>query len=189
MPNDIAAQSEAEAIPERSWPGSKLLPEICRPVADDAADIHALIAACPPLDGNSLYANLVQATHFADTCAIARLDGKVVGWISGHCPPGRTGTFFLWQVAVHPDARGMHLAHRMLADILGRPSMAGIVIMETSITRSNKASWSLFRSVSRWLEAPMHERLWFDRDRHFKGSHDSEYLVTIGPFARPRAIR
>jgi L-2,4-diaminobutyric acid acetyltransferase len=185
MPNDIAAQSEPEPIPDRSWPESKLSPEIRRPVAEDAADIHALIASCPPLDGNSLYANLIQATHFADTCAIARLDDKLVGWISGHSPPGRSETFFLWQVAVHPDARGLKLAQRMLADILGRPSMVGISVMETSITRGNESSWGLFRSLSRWLQAPMREALWFDRNRHFRGRHDSEFLVTIGPFSCP----
>lgn len=186
MPDEAATPADAESIPDRSQAQDADEIEISCPTAEDAAEIHALIAACPPLDRNSLYANLIQSTHFSGTCAVARLNGKIAGWISGHCPPERDTTYFLWQVAVHPTARGQGLAQRMLNHILARPALASVREMETSITRSNEASWRLFRSLSGWLQAPMREELWFDRDRHFRGQHDSEFLVTIGPF-RPRA--
>src|SRR3546814_9922998 len=51
------------------------------PVAEDAQAIHDLIAACPPLDTNSLYCNLLQCTHFAETCVLAERDGEISGWI------------------------------------------------------------------------------------------------------------
>src|SRR3546814_7090005 len=47
------------------------------PVAEDAQAIHDLIAACPPLDTNSLYCNLLQCTHFAETCVLAERDGEI----------------------------------------------------------------------------------------------------------------
>lgn len=182
MPHEAATPPDAESVSDRSQTQGAETVEISSPVAEDAAEIHALIAACPPLDCNSLYANLIQTTHFSGTCAIARLNGKIAGWISGHRPPGRDTTYFLWQVAVHPDARGRGLAQRMLAGILARPALAGVREMETSITRDNEASWRLFRSLSRWLHAPMREEIWFDQDRHFRGQHATEFLVTIGPF-------
>lgn len=161
---------------------------ITRPAAEDGADVHDLIAACPPLDGNSLYANLLQCSHFAGTCALARDgEGRAVGWVSGYIPPEEPETFFLWQVAVHEKARGLGLPKRLIADILTRPECAGVRWLKTTITPGNEASWGLFRSVARWLDAPMKDAVLFDRDAHFRGRHDSESLVTIGPFARPEA--
>lgn len=185
MPHEATEIAGTDPLPERSQTAWTSDVHIAPPVSEDAAEVHALIAACPPLDGNSLYANLIQCTHFGKTCAVARRDGKVVGWISGHRPPEKAGTFFLWQVAVHPDARGSGLPRRMLAEILARPEHANARYLETSITRANEASWALFRSLSAWLRAPMREALWFDSKRHFKGQNASEFLVTIGPFALP----
>lgn len=156
-----------------------------RPDAADAADVFDLIAACPPLDRNSLYANLLQCTHFADSCAIARRDGAAVGWVSGYVPPAEPDTYFLWQVAVHESARGRGVPRRLIAAILNRPICADVRSLKTTITPDNMASWALFRGVARWLGAPLDEQKFFDRDRHFRGRHDSEILVTIGPFARP----
>jgi L-2,4-diaminobutyric acid acetyltransferase len=163
------------------------------PQAEDGAEVHDLIAACPPLDTNSLYANLIQCSHFARTCALARSkDGAAIGWISGHIIPGETDTFFLWQVAVHEQGRGQRLAHRMLADIFARRECEAVTRMKTTITRDNDASWGLFRSIARGLDAPLGESEGFDEQRHFKGRHASEVLVTIGPFdpaARLGALR
>lgn len=182
MPNEATNASGAESLLDRSKIADLPELEISRPTADDAAEVHDLIAACPPLDTNSLYANLIQCTHFADSCAVARSHGRVVGWISGHKPPGKPDTYFLWQVAVHPVARGTKLPKSMLADILSRPQQAGVSSMETSITPSNKASWALFRSVATWLGAPIRDEAWFEHGRHFAGRHETERLVTIGPF-------
>src|SRR5690606_27480359 len=42
-----------------------------RPIAADGPAITRLIAACPPLDSNAAYCNLLQCTHFADFCIVA----------------------------------------------------------------------------------------------------------------------
>lgn len=185
MTNEATEVSGLEPAPDRSHKKTVVDVHIAPPVAEDAAEVHALITACPPLDRNSLYANLIQCTHFSKTCAVARVGGKLVGWISGHRPPSDDQTFFLWQVAVHPDARGTGLPRRMLADILRRPEQFGIRRIETSITQANEASWALFQSISAWLGAQMRNELWFDQERHFGGQNASEFLVTIGPFSLP----
>lgn len=186
MPYEATTSDGPDSVPDRSQTAGAAI-QIGSPSPEDAAEIHALIAACPPLDTNSLYANLIQCSHFAAHCAVARMNGKVVGWISGHRPPGKSNTYFLWQVAVHADARGQRLPRRMLAEILSRDAQSGVSQIETTITRSNDASWALFRSVAGWLSAPLREEPWFDRDRHFAGQHDTEFLVTIGPFKAPKA--
>jgi len=158
---------------------------IGEPDREDGAAVHDLIAACPPLDTNSLYANLLQCSHFAGTCAIARMDGEVCGWVSGYIPPEQPDTYFLWQVAVHERARGRKLPVRMIRDILSRPACADLSRLQTTITPDNEASWGLFRSVARWLDADMSDVPHFERQRHFKGRHATEHMVTIGPLAHP----
>ena len=159
--------------------------EITSPKSEDGAAVHDLVAACPPLDTNSLYMNLIQTTHFAQTCALAREDGEVIAWVSGHIPPEEPDTYFLWQVAVGEKARGKRLPKKLIADIFSRPACKNVRYLKTTITPDNDASWGLFRSVARWLGAPLKDDLFFDKERHFKGRHDSEVLVTIGPFDLP----
>ena len=158
---------------------------IAAPETSDGAEVHALIAACPPLDQNSLYANLLQCSHFANTCATARIDGALAGWVSGYIPPEDPETYFLWQVAVDESARGLKVPRRLVADILGRAPCRDVRYIKTTITPDNEASWALFRSIARWLDAPLNEAPHFDRDTHFGGQHASEILVTIGPFEPP----
>lgn len=152
-----------------------------KPKATDGMAVWQLIAECPPLDRNSVYCNLLQCSHFADTCILAERDGEPVGWISGYRPPTETDTLFVWQVAVHESARGCGLAGRMLTDLLRRPECAGVKRLKTTVTPDNKGSFALFRSFASRVEAPFREADGFDSQAHFDGRHDSERLITIGP--------
>lgn len=157
-----------------------------RPGADDGPLVHRLIDLCPPLDRNSRYCNLLQCTHFADTCVIARRDGRTAGFLSAYLLPARPDALFVWQVAVAPQARGQGLGGAMLMELLARPACAGAHYVLSSITDSNRPSWSLFEALARRLDAPLERQPLFDRTRHLAGEAESETLVTIGPFERPR---
>ena len=151
-----------------------------RPEASDGWAVNQLIAACPPLDTNSTYCNLLQSHYFSDTSVIARRQDDVVGFISGFIPPAQQDTLFIWQVAVAGSARGQGLAGRMLRHLLGRLGTQ-VNFMETTITADNQASWALFEGLARRLDAPVKKSLLFEREQHFKGAHDSEWLLRIGP--------
>ncbi len=152
-----------------------------RPTAADGARVHDLVAACPPLDRNSLYCNLLQCTHFADSSIVAEQAGRLVGWISGYRLPADPATLFVWQVAVDAAARGTGLGRRMLLALLARPELAGVRWLETTVTPENSASRALFRSLARHTGAPLAETAGFERDAHFGGRHASEPLLVIGP--------
>lgn len=165
-----------------------VLPLVLRPpAATDGRAVHALVASCPPLDPNSLYCNLLQCSHFAPTCCIAELQGRVVGFVSGYLLPQDREVLFIWQVAVAAEARGSGLGKRMLADLLARPVCAAVTTLHTTITQANRASWALFESLARDLAAPLAASECFERDAHFDGHHDTEWLVSIGPFAGRQA--
>ena len=155
-----------------------------RPRKADGAAIWAMIKEIGSLDDNSMYCNLLQCSHFAGTCALAERDGQPIGWISAYIPPESPDTLFVWQVAVHPSARGRGLAKRLIHELLKRPECFEVRHIHSTITRDNKASWALFRAVAGELSAPLTGGTHFERETHFDGAHATEHLVRIGPFDR-----
>lgn len=151
------------------------------PAATDGVRVWDLVAACPPLDRNSIYCNILQCTHFANTCVLVEQDGEPVGWISGYLPPAEPRTLFVWQVAVHEKARGLGLARRMLFALLERPALRQVEFIRTTVTPDNEASRGMFRSFAARADAAFEERPGLDAQAHFDGRHDSERLITIGP--------
>ena len=156
-----------------------------KPESQDGSRVHKLISECKPLDENSVYCNLLQCTHFADTSVAAEMDGDLVGFISGYIPPKQQNALFVWQVAVHEKGRGQGLAKRMLKEIVGRDACKNVTHMETTITEDNEASWALFRSFARDMGAELTYHEHFEKETHFGGNHDSEFLLRIGPFTKP----
>lgn len=154
------------------------------PESSDGARVNSLIASCPPLDTNSMYCNLLQCAHFAETSVAVTCEDELVGFISGYLIPDRPNTLFVWQVAVSEQARGLGLAGRMVQHILERPVCKAVTHIETTITEANDASWGLFEGVARRLKTELKRSVQFDREQHFDGSHDSELLARIGPFQR-----
>ncbi|WP_209426418.1 diaminobutyrate acetyltransferase [Pararhodobacter sp. SW119] len=167
-------------------PASKA-PSFRKPAPEDGSNVWALIRACEPLDDNSMYCNLIQCDHFADTCILAELDGVPVGWVSGYLLPDAPDTLFVWQVAVAKEARGLGLASQMLDRLLSREDMAGVLHLKTTITRDNKASWALFGSLAERHGGKLTDEPHYRKDDHFDGEHATEYLVSIrfpAPVAR-----
>ncbi|SBS35128.1 L-2,4-diaminobutyric acid acetyltransferase [Marinomonas aquimarina] len=156
--------------------------ELRKPVAEDGMALFDLVERCQPLDTNSSYCNLLQCSHFADTGVAATLANQLVGFVSGYIKPNEADVWFVWQVAVGAEARGCGLAKRMLQSVLSRPALQQVQYLETTITPDNEASWALFTSLAKTLNAPMEKSVLFEQQQHFKGRHKTEYLVRIGPF-------
>ncbi len=154
-----------------------------KPEISDSKQIHSLVDHCKPLDLNSLYAYLLIAHHFRDTSVVAeRDDNKIVGFISGYRPPSTANAIFVWQVAVHQEARRHGLAKKMLRNIVDREEVSSANYLETTVTPSNKASARLFRSLAEELNTECIETELFADHLFDGGGHESEILFRIGPF-------
>ncbi|KEO53917.1 diaminobutyrate acetyltransferase [Thioclava indica] len=150
-----------------------------KPDAQDGSEIWKLIQRCKPLDENSMYCNLLQCDHFRDTCVMVERDGQLLGWISGYIAPSDPQSFFVWQVAVAPEARGLGLGKRMLRHLISRDETADCTRLKTTITKSNGASWGLFRSFARSIGGELSDEAHFHEDDHFDGHAATEHMVTI----------
>jgi len=154
------------------------------PQEDEGYWVHKLISECPPLDTNSMYCNLLQCAHFSNTSVIAvnETSNEALGFISGYLKPQQPEILFIWQVAVSEAARGQGLAKNMLLNILSRAALQSVTHIETTITDDNPGSWALFERIAQALDAPLQRSVYFTKETHFKGTHDTENLVRIGPF-------
>ncbi len=151
------------------------------PVAEDGYAVNQLIAACPPLDTNSAYCNLLQCSHFADTCVVAELDGEIVGWVSAYIEPKNPENLFIWQMAVSEKARGCALAQRMLMFLLGQRQCSATRFVETTITADNSASRRVFQKLAESFDTDCVESVMFSKEVHFANKHNTEFLFQIGP--------
>jgi L-2,4-diaminobutyric acid acetyltransferase len=160
---------------------------LCRPpTPEDGVAVHQLVQQCPPLDQNSLYCNLLQCSHFAETAVIAERDSEIAGFATGYLLPGRSDTLFIWQMAVAAHARGQGLARRFLLYLLQRPVCRDVVYLEASIMPANDASRAVFTGLAKELRTECRESVMFDKSSHFKGRHETEILLCVGPFSSPQ---
>jgi L-2,4-diaminobutyric acid acetyltransferase len=175
--------SESTSAQVQLRPGAEIVLRTARP--EDGAALHALVAEAGTLEQNTLYAYVLMADHFRGTTVIAERDGKPAGFVLAHRPPTHPEAVFVWQVGVHPWARGLGLGRRMLRFLADRASGARFV--EATVTPSNTASRRLFESLARELRVPFE---WTPRysARVLGGEHEPEELVRIGPLV-PRPMR
>ena len=154
-------------------------PTLRMPTSEDGAAIWGLVRSCKPLDENSMYCNVIQCDHFAETCVVAEVAGKVVGWISAYVLPNDPETLFVWQVAVAEQARGLGLGTRMLDAILDRDLCDEVCRVQTTITSDNDASWALFRKFGKLQGTKLDAQPYYTQALHFQQRHKTENLVTI----------
>lgn len=153
-----------------------------KPRLEDGHNIFDLVKSCEPLDLNSVYSYLLLCQHFADTCVVAEENSRIVGFLSGYVPPLKEDVFFVWQVAVDGKARGQGIGKTLLKESLKRTASQRCLYLETTITLSNQASWNLFRSFAKDIEAPSKKCLYFSERFFGQERHEAEYLFRIGPF-------
>jgi L-2,4-diaminobutyric acid acetyltransferase len=153
------------------------------PVRTDGAAIYELVQSCPPLDLNSVYSYLLLAEHFGHTSVLAHDDeGCLLGYISAYLHPHKPDVLFVWQVAVHEQARGESLARRMIQHLLQRTALSGVRFIETTVGPSNQASRRMFQGVARALNTSIVEAPFFERAMFGPHGHEDEPLLRIGPF-------
>ena len=157
----------------------KSTPSLREPSAEDGADIWELVRSCKPLDENSMYCNLIQCDHFRETCVVAELDGKIVGWVSAYVLPYDPETLFVWQVAVSEMARGTGLGTLMLTGLLNRDVCAGVTRLQTTITADNEPSWALFRKFANVRGSKTDARAYYTQALHFRERQSTEHMLTI----------
>jgi L-2,4-diaminobutyric acid acetyltransferase len=152
------------------------------PRREEGYAIRQLVEQCPPLDVNSTYAYMLLGEHFASTSVVAQDASGIVGLVSAYRHPEKPHVLFVWQVAVHPSARGHGLAGRMLKHILRRPAARSIRYVQTTVGPENAGSRATFARLALLLDTSIQEQAMFGPELFGPGNHEEERLLSIGPF-------
>jgi L-2,4-diaminobutyric acid acetyltransferase len=147
------------------------------PIPADISIIHALVRCCPPLEPNSGYAYLLMCTHFAQSSIVAFDHSGIAGFVFGYRVPERQRTLFIWQVAVHPSARGQGLGQAMLTAL----AAADIEFIEATVSPSNDASLRMFQKFAQNKSCPLVHGERFRSQLFPETDHGDEQLIRIGP--------
>lgn len=155
-----------------------------RPTVDDAATIWQLVREAGILDENSLYAYLLLCRDFAETCLVAEHDARLVAFVTGYRPPGRSDSLFVWQIGVHASFHRRGLGLRLLLELVRncQSKEPRIQFVEATIASSNVASRRLFHRLADHLGAPLHESVGFTEEHFHSSGHEAEPVIRIGPF-------
>ncbi|GAA2968816.1 diaminobutyrate acetyltransferase [Actinokineospora diospyrosa] len=160
---------------------------ITEPSTEDGSELWRIARDSRSLDLNSSYAYLLWCRDFADTSAVALVDGRPVGFVIGFVRPAAPDTVVVWQIAVDGGQRGKGLAAKLLDHLLDRLAPRGVRHLETTITADNAASIALFSALGRRRGAPVRRADLFAAD-HFPDEHAAEDLYRIGPLAPVPAL-
>ena len=150
------------------------------PKLSEVSDIFNLISSSKKLDNNSNYLYLLLCHHYSDTCSIAKINNKIVGFTSSYILPKRMDTLFIWQVVVNENFRNQGIALKMLIDILNREACKDIDHINVTVSPFNKPSRALFKALAIELGANIKEQTLFKKE-HFIDNHDDENLLIISP--------
>ncbi len=144
----------------------------------DGAQLWEVARAAGGLDVNTSYAYLLWTRDFARTTVVARRSGRVAAYCLGYLRPDEPGTYFVWQVAVHPDHRRQGLGLRLLDAAVDDTAA---VTLEATVTPDNVGSHRLFAAFAARRGVPVETSELFVAE-HFPDDHDPEELLRIGPW-------
>lgn len=154
-----------------------------RPTMQDGPEMWRLARDSGGLELNTGYMYALMAWRFADTCAVAEADGRLVGFVAGFRPPDDPEALFVWQVGVDPGSRGQGLAGRMLDHLVARQDPP-VRYLEATVTPGNGPSCALFRSFARRAGAACAESEALRPEHLPEPGHEPEHLFRIGPIPK-----
>jgi len=107
-------------------------------------EIYDLVRNCPPLEPYAAHLFRIITRYAGNTCYVARMGDRLVGWVMGFMAQTMDNTYFLWQVGVDPDLQGRSIAGRLLNYVEEDLSKADCIRIELTIDPENTASIRLF---------------------------------------------
>lgn len=153
------------------------------PKLPDGKAVHDLIANSPPLDVNSTYNYFLLCSHFAETCVVGEVDGRIASFLSAYRIPNEPESLFVWQVVVDGSLRGQGMAGRMLEDVLSREACRGVRYIKTTVSPSNTASRRVFERFAERGGFGFEQSVFLAREDFGDEGHEEEVLFRIGPLA------
>ncbi len=135
------------------------------------------------LDQNSAYKYVLMCEFYADTCVVAKEDGKLIGFVTALIPPNHPDVVFVWQIGVDAGQRGKGIASKLLNELMNRQACKNVHYLEATVTPSNEASQSLFKGIANQHNTDCEVTERFSDKLFPSDEHEEELNFRIGPFS------
>ena len=116
-------------------------------IEKDFLNIWGFVRNCKPLESYGAHFYRIMLRYFGDSCFIAEQDGEIVGFILGFETQRHPGSYFLWQIGVHPKFQGQGIGAKILAHMEDETRRKGCVRIEVTIDPENCPSQKLFEKI------------------------------------------
>lgn len=155
----------------------------------DGQHIWQTVVDSRKLDVNSAYCYIMLSEYFSDTCLIAEIDGRIIGFVTAFIRQSDPEVLFVWQIAVSESHRGKGIADSLLQRLISSKCCEEVRFVETTISPGNTASQQLFAKFAEGLRASRVSVEGFSSHLFPGEVHEDEHLVRIGPISRQIATR
>lgn len=152
----------------------------------DLAEIWTLVGTCAPyLTQHISYLYMRDLRYYGDTCAVALLNNKIIGWCSMFPAPG--GVFFLHQLGVSPAARKRGVAPALVTFLMKRLGQhhGWTFRVEFTTDRKNWRAQKLFRDIAEALGMRLEKS---PETIHLPDQGNDEELYSLTPFRQSVSI-
>jgi L-2,4-diaminobutyric acid acetyltransferase len=150
-----------------------------KPNEQDGGEMWNLVKESGVLDENSSYSYLMMCKFYKDTCAVAKCEGELAGFVTAFRPPEKPDTIFVWQIGVAKNHRGKGIATKILKELLERED--DVKYLEATVTPSNRPSESLFRGMAKKFDTKCKVTECFSAEHFPEEGHEPEMTFRVGP--------
>lgn len=114
---------------------------------DDPPAVHRLAGECENLVQHPVHVYRILQQYFGDGFFLARDGDELLGFTHGFRSQVDPDLFFLWQVAVGPDARRRGVAQKLTRRLMEHAAELGCPRFRATVEPANTASCGLFESL------------------------------------------
>jgi len=131
--------------------------EIRNPTLSDTREIIELFQNSGKLDVNSSYYYALWIKEWSGTCAVAALDGCIIGALTGFVRPTDPSVYFAWQTCISPATQENNLALRLYEYVLQSLIPRGVTHLEMTIDGQNRFVRLMLANLARRYEADVED--------------------------------
>lgn len=119
--------------------------KIRNPDEEEFLDVYNFISNCKPLENYSEHFYKIILRYFGNTCFVAELDDKIIGFIMNLVSQNDKETLFLWQIGVSLEHRNKKIGKKLLKETEKTAKEIGCKRIELTIDPENRLSQNLFQ--------------------------------------------
>jgi diaminobutyrate acetyltransferase len=125
----------------------KIKPSVRNPGEGDFLRVHNFVKQCDTIETYPKHLFKIITRYLGNSCYIAEIGDRIIGFSMGMRSQRDPETFFLWQIGVIPGLRGKGVAKELVEAMERRARSLGCSKIEATVDPANRQSYRLFEGM------------------------------------------